>query len=213
MIMTSLQSIRKQTPCIDGWKRLLLSLDKTKPDIVPLPLLHILDSNGLPDAVWALRSTCGYERVFRLFSVRCGKYALTSFEARFPSLKEPRKAMQHAEREMFHDAWQCRRTYKCWFDAEKPQWASPQAVLADVLPLVTAPFDAEDEAERACKVVKRCAVSDSAIQNMTNEFILLCNLEGPYSKIDLDCNTVFVEGLISILPSKACASGVIELQS
>jgi len=35
--MTSLQSIRNQTPCLDSWKRLLHSLGKTKSDITPFP--------------------------------------------------------------------------------------------------------------------------------------------------------------------------------
>ena len=181
---------------------MLLSLNKKNADAAPLPLLHILESNGLSDAVWAMRSTHGYDRVFRLFSVRCAKYALISFEARFPNLKEPRIAMQHAEREMFKDAWQHRHIYKCWFDAEKPHWTSPHAVLADILPLVTAPFDESEEAERAGRVVKRITTSDEAVQNMTAEFLLLCKLEGPYSKIDLECRVVFAEGLMSILPNQ-----------
>ena len=49
---TTLNKIRKHSPCADGWQKLLTSLGKTKADDEPLSLLTILDSNGLDDAIW-----------------------------------------------------------------------------------------------------------------------------------------------------------------
>jgi hypothetical protein len=55
MIATTLNEIRKHSPCSDGWTKLLAHLNKTKADDEPLPLLTILDSNGLDDTLWCLR--------------------------------------------------------------------------------------------------------------------------------------------------------------
>lgn len=69
MFYTTLNKIREHSPCCRGWEKLLTSLGKTKADDEPLSLKHILDSNGLDDAIWALRSIDVPE--VRLFAVRC----------------------------------------------------------------------------------------------------------------------------------------------
>jgi hypothetical protein len=52
----TLNAIRAHSPCEDGWRKLLAHLGKTKADDAPLPLLTVLDSNGLDDALWCLRA-------------------------------------------------------------------------------------------------------------------------------------------------------------
>ena len=69
MFYTSLNKIREHSPCCEGWRRLLTYLGKTKADDEPLSFKSILDSNGLDDAIWALRSIDAPE--VRLFAVRC----------------------------------------------------------------------------------------------------------------------------------------------
>ena len=59
MITTTLNQIKEKNPCADGWKTLLESLCKTKADDESLPLAHILESNCLDDALWALRALTG----------------------------------------------------------------------------------------------------------------------------------------------------------
>jgi hypothetical protein len=54
--ITTLNSIRKHSPCEDGWKKLLKHLGKTRADDEPVTLLAILESNGLDDALWCLRA-------------------------------------------------------------------------------------------------------------------------------------------------------------
>lgn len=71
MITTTLNAIRAQHPCEDGWKRLLIDLGKTKADDEPLPLVTILDSNGIDDALWCLRAVEGYDKEKRVFAVWC----------------------------------------------------------------------------------------------------------------------------------------------
>ena len=68
MICTTLNKIREHDPCTDGWKKLLNGLNKAEPDGEPLPLITILNINGLNDALWALRTT-DCDRESRLLAV------------------------------------------------------------------------------------------------------------------------------------------------
>ena len=70
---TTLNAIRAHHPCAEGWEKLLAHLGKTKADDEPLPLLTILDSNGLDDALWCLRAMPEHAREWRLFAVWCAR--------------------------------------------------------------------------------------------------------------------------------------------
>lgn len=70
---TTLNKIRKHSPCSEGWKKLLSNLGKTKADDEPLAITTILESNGLDDALWCLRAVDGYQREMRLFAVDCAR--------------------------------------------------------------------------------------------------------------------------------------------
>ena len=70
---TTLNLIRACSPCASGWSKLLAHLGKTGPDDEPLSLVTILDSNGLGDALWALRTVEGFDREKRLFAVWCAR--------------------------------------------------------------------------------------------------------------------------------------------
>jgi hypothetical protein len=73
MIYTTLNKIREQEPCSDGWKKLLTHLGKTQADDEPLSLLTILESNGLYDALWCLRACDGIEKEARLYAIACAR--------------------------------------------------------------------------------------------------------------------------------------------
>jgi hypothetical protein len=73
MICTTLNKIREHGPCEDGWRKLLKYLGKTEADDDPLPLLTILESNGLDDALWCTRSAPKHDREWRLFAVWCAR--------------------------------------------------------------------------------------------------------------------------------------------
>jgi hypothetical protein len=66
---TTLNKIREQEPCKDGWAKLLKHLGKTQADDVELSLLTILESNGIDDALWCLRAVDGYDKEKRLMAV------------------------------------------------------------------------------------------------------------------------------------------------
>jgi hypothetical protein len=52
---TTLREIRKHEPCADGWKKLIKVLGTSDPD-TEITILEILESNGVKDAFWALRT-------------------------------------------------------------------------------------------------------------------------------------------------------------
>ncbi len=71
MITTTLRQIRQHDPCREGWRTLLSALGKTEVDDEPLPLTTILQSNGLDDALWCLRTITGYDREIIRFALAC----------------------------------------------------------------------------------------------------------------------------------------------
>ena len=85
-IFTTLNKIRAQSPCSAGWSKLLKSLGKTHADDEPLALEHILDSNGLDDALWALRAVKGHDKELRLFACQCARLVLPIFEKQYPAM-------------------------------------------------------------------------------------------------------------------------------
>ena len=72
-MQTTLNKIRDHSPCVEGWSKLLSFLGKTKADNEPLPILTILGSNGLDDALWCLRAVDDHDREIRLFAVWCAR--------------------------------------------------------------------------------------------------------------------------------------------
>ena len=82
MINTTLNKIREHSPCgikpndygcRTGWLKLLDHLGKTTSDDEPLPLLTVLESNGLDDCLWCLRSVPEYNQVWRMYAVWCAR--------------------------------------------------------------------------------------------------------------------------------------------
>ena len=70
---TTLNEIRKHSPCRDGWAKLLRGLNKTAADDEPLWIDEILDHNGLHDALWCLRAVEKCDREIRLYAVWCAR--------------------------------------------------------------------------------------------------------------------------------------------
>ena len=73
MITTTLWQIRQHSPCSEGWRTLLSYLGKTGVDDDPLPLVTILQSNGLDDALWCLRTITGYDKEIIRFALACAQ--------------------------------------------------------------------------------------------------------------------------------------------
>ena len=75
MIYTTLNKIQEHQPLDCDLEKLLTHLGKTQADNEPLSLLTILESNGLDDAIWCLRTCEGIDREARLFAVACARRA------------------------------------------------------------------------------------------------------------------------------------------
>ena len=82
--VTTLKLIRAARPCEDGWRKLLGGLDKTQADDEPLPLLSVLDINGLDDALWVLSYAMPDDRLARHFQASCAERVLHLFETERP---------------------------------------------------------------------------------------------------------------------------------
>lgn len=93
---TTLELIRKQNPCEESWLELLKSLNKTKADSEPLELTYILETLGITDAIWALRSLEGKDKEIRLFAADCAESVLHIFEKEHPNDDRPRKVIRAA---------------------------------------------------------------------------------------------------------------------
>ncbi len=70
---TTLNELRKHSPCESGWEKLLKFLGKTQADDEPLEFKTILESNGIVDTTWCLRVLSGHDREIRLYAVWCAR--------------------------------------------------------------------------------------------------------------------------------------------
>lgn len=95
---TTLNKIKSHGPCEDGWKTLLKHLGKTASDDDELTIRRILESNGIADAIWALRSVDGHDREIRLFAADCAESVLYLFERDYPNEGRPRQAIEAARK-------------------------------------------------------------------------------------------------------------------
>lgn len=69
-VFTTLNAIKKASPCEQGWKKLLRGLNTLIVDDTPIPLVKILEINGIHDAVWCLRCIKEYDLIV-LFAQKC----------------------------------------------------------------------------------------------------------------------------------------------
>lgn len=58
---TTLREISQHDPCSTGWNSLLAHLGKVEADDEPLPLLKVLESNGVVDTLWCFRAVHGHD--------------------------------------------------------------------------------------------------------------------------------------------------------
>ena len=96
---TTLNAIRKASPCEKGWLKLLKHLGKTKADDEPLDLLTVLDSNGLDDALWVMSYAMPDDRLARHFQAWCAEQVLHIFEAVRPDDRRVRDQIEMLRRD------------------------------------------------------------------------------------------------------------------
>jgi hypothetical protein len=91
---TTLNKIKAAGACEDRYAHLLKALGKTQADDEPLPIAKIIETNGIEDAVWALRATEGHDREIRLFACDCAEMVLPIYEKKYPNDNRPRQAIE-----------------------------------------------------------------------------------------------------------------------
>jgi hypothetical protein len=178
--ITTLNEIRAHSPCTGGWEKLLRRLGKTQADDEPLPLLTILESNGLDDALWCLRAE-SLDRLSRHFQAWCAEQVLHIFEAERPNDVRIRDRIAmlrnddatEAERAAAWDAaWAAARAAAraaAWDAAWAAAWAAARAAAWDAARAAAwaaaraAAWDAaRAAAQAAARAAARAAAWDAA---------------------------------------------------
>jgi hypothetical protein len=95
-MQTTLIKIKEQSPCKEGWIKLLTFLNKIEADDEPLELKTILESNGTSDTIWVLRTVEDYDKEIRLMAADFTESVLHIFEEKYPEDNRPRKAINAA---------------------------------------------------------------------------------------------------------------------
>lgn len=89
---TTYKKIKSFKPCFEGWKTLLENTNPEMDMTKEIDLMDILKSNGIKDAVWALR--CWDYMDWCLFICEVAESVLPIFEEKYPEDDRPRKALQ-----------------------------------------------------------------------------------------------------------------------
>jgi hypothetical protein len=126
---TTLAAIRAQSPCEDGWRTLLAHLGKTAADDEPLPLLTVLNSNGLDDALWVLSCAMPDDRLARHFQAWCAEQVLHLFERERPNDKRVRHQIATLINDRADAAARDAARDAAW-DAARDAWAAEAARAA-----------------------------------------------------------------------------------
>ena len=93
---TTLNKLKAANACTERYKVLLTALGKTEADDEPLKIAKIIETNGIEDAIWALRTVEGKDKEIRLFAADSAEMVLPIFEKGYPNDDRPRKAIQAA---------------------------------------------------------------------------------------------------------------------
>jgi len=105
MLHTTLSLLKTANACAGRYRHLCEALGGVRAwgHDTPIPLLKILDTNGLDDALWALRAVPEHEkalrdRLAREFACDCAERVLPIFERQCPNDARPRTDIAVARR-------------------------------------------------------------------------------------------------------------------
>lgn len=163
----TLAALRKEGACISGYNKVVRAVqgrefsdgDHGRETYIrfahkdPIPLILIVESNGIDDALWALRCVPGCDRDARLFAVWCARQVqhLMTNERSTNALDV---AERHANGEATDD-----ELYSAWAAARAAAWAA-----------------ARDDAWAAARAAARAAAWDA----QKRMFISMCNGSAPW---------------------------------
>lgn len=144
VLYTTLRLLRRYEACERGYTLLCSSLPKRYIDDAPISFRHIVESNGLDDALWALRAVPDEQHVLRdklarLFECDCAAHVLPLYEAEHSYDDRPRKAIETSRR-----------------------YANGQVTTEELSAAWAAARDAAWDAARAARAAARDAARDAA---------------------------------------------------
>ena len=115
-LTTTLNLLKSANACTGRYRHLCEALGGVKAwgHDTPIPVLRVLDTNGLDDALWALVAVPEHEkplrdRLARVFACDCAERVLPIFEREFPNDARPRTAIAVARRFAVGDATEAER--------------------------------------------------------------------------------------------------------
>ena len=95
MIYTTLELCKEKHACVSGYRTLKKSLKKGHEDSDLIPLTHLIESNSIQDAIWALRATTEPCRDFITdFALWCAEQVLDIYETKYPNDKRVRECLE-----------------------------------------------------------------------------------------------------------------------
>ena len=98
MLYTTLKLLREHNACSSGLLTLIGSLESKHSETQPISLAHILKSNGLNHAIWALRATTvDAHKIAARMSIDFAFEVIGNFEKQFPEDKGPRGVLEQAK--------------------------------------------------------------------------------------------------------------------
>lgn len=97
MIYTNLSLLRQHSACARGMRTLKASLPSDQSPEALISLEHIMQSNGLDHALWALRATTTpSSKLAARIAIAMAYEALPIFESQYAEDKRPRRALEVA---------------------------------------------------------------------------------------------------------------------
>ncbi len=96
MLFTTRQLLHKNYACTKRFRHFFRRYHRVDENEL-IPLIDVLERNGLDDALWCLRATTvPCESFARLFAADCAEHVLPLFETNFPDNPAPRRAIEVA---------------------------------------------------------------------------------------------------------------------
>ena len=187
MHYTTLNKIRSKSPCCEvweGWQKLLKHLGKKKADDELVSLKTILESNGIDDALWCLRTVDDIDKDARLYAVWCARQAqhllqdqrsITAIDiaekfANGEATQDQLDAARDAAWAAASDAWAAAWAAEAAGDDASDAWAAAWAAWAANAAARDAASDAaRDAASDAANAAARDAQTEKFIEMFCQE--------------------------------------------
>jgi hypothetical protein len=193
----TLAALRKEGACINGYNKVVRAVqdrefsnyDRMRATYIrfaykdPIPLALIVESNGLEDALWALRCVKGCDRDTRLFAVWCARqvqHLMTDARSTAALDVAENFANDRASNDELDAAWAAARdaAWAAALDAARDAaWATWDAALDAAR---DAAWAAARDAAWAAWAAARDAARDAARAAQKRMFIDMCNGFAPW---------------------------------